>query len=201
MKIDSRMLLAIVAALALAACPPPDADQQEEVAESAEATEGTERTAADAVDPAADVGWRAEFAGAHQGTFQGATAVPEEAAGQLTLRLSSDARGEEPPVTMMVALPALDSGQTGELPAENATVMVGATSYFHVPDQPTTFTVRIEEHEDDRLAGTFAGTLRPDGPGDPLEVQGSFEAVNDAQRPPADAAPEGTREGDAEPST
>ncbi len=192
MKGDTRTLVAIVAALALMGCPPPDADQ-EEVEEAPETAAQTGRTAEtggavpDAAESAADVGWRAEFAGAQVGTFQGATAVPEEAAGQLTLRLSSDAMAEEPPITMMVALPTLESGQTGELPAENATIMVGATSYFHVPDQPTTFTVRIEEHEDDRLAGTFVGTLRPDGPGEPLEVQGSFEAVDESQRPEADA--------------
>lgn len=206
MRIGPRMLIVTAAALALTGCPPTDADREgaedsPEAAAEAEPTDAPTARGADA-EPTATIGWTAEFAGAEQGTFQGATAVPEEAAGQLTLRLSSEAAGEEPPVTMMVALPALETGQTGELPAENATVLIGATSYFHVPDQPTSFTVRIEEHEEDRLAGSFTGTLRPDGPGDPLQVQGNFEAMgHEGQAPQEAEGRRGAPGGEAAPDT
>lgn len=181
-RIPSTLFMAI-AAVGLVACPGPDADR-EELEERPEVAEEPVAEPAPA--------WSAEFAGAVTGTFQGEIATPETANGRLALRLSSEAQPDEPQVLMMIELAGLEEGQTGEVDAQNATVMVGADAYFHAADQPTHLTVDIQEHRDGRLVGSFSGSLQPDGPGEGLGVDGSFEALNrpdPAARTPRDRAP------------
>lgn len=184
----------IVAAAALAAlgCPP-DPDRREGPDEAPEAAEARPAES----DPAVTAAWSAELSGAERGSFQGATAVPERAGEQMTLRLSSESRADVPPVTMMVVLPAVPPGRTGRMQAENATVMVGASSYFHADGQPTSFELQVREHGEDRMAGSFSGTLLPDGPGEPLRVEGSFEATDRPRAGERPAAGETEPEGDA----